>query len=259
MQTLKASVAILSGILMICAGCATGDSAPQPTAESPRAETKPAEEPRGAVEQQEVVDNPTTRAGRGVPDLKSVHRHAAWIYIDNEEGQFIEKDGRPQVQWVISTPVSRSPTFRVEVYEQLLGSPKDFNCVLQTETAYDGSRVVYGIRAKEGTFEAGKEYSLLAPGDNFVIFDGLTKAPIDRIPLLSPGVYGIVGGVTNAQKDARGVAITYFTVGDDLGLATPAEDDEAEAPAKGNEEKAAGSQERGDPKSASEPKEPEKP
>lgn len=230
MGTLKAGTIVLSGILLICAGCATGDSAPRLTGKGRPADTKVAQEP------QAVVDNPTTRAGRGVPDLKSVHRHAAWIYIDNEEGQFIEKDGQPQIQWVISTPVNRSPTFRVEVYEPLLGAPKDFNCVLQTETAYDGSRVVYGIRATEGTFETGKEYSLLAPGDNFVIFDQLTKAAIDRIPLLSPGTYGIVGGVTNTQKEARGLAITYFTVGDELGLAAPTQADVDTAPPEAPDE-----------------------
>ena len=170
-----------------------------------------------------ITENPTTRAGRGAPDLASLHNHAAWIYIDGEEGRYIEKDGTPQIQWVVNTPVRRSPTFRVEVYEELLGSPNGFLCVLQTQESFDGTQVVYAIRANEGAFQRGREYSLLDPGEDFTILDKTTNEQIKKIPLLSPGVYGIVAEILNDEMDAKGLAVTYFTVAEP----SPTDEDDA--------------------------------
>ncbi|MFQ5463292.1 MAG: hypothetical protein ACE5E5_11785 [Phycisphaerae bacterium] len=172
-----------------------------------------AAEPDAPAEDLEVVDNPTTAAGRGTPKLDSLLAHAAWIYIDEQEGQYIEKDGQPQIQWTIYGPVSRNPTFRVEAYKPLLGEPHDFQCALQTYESYDGSSMVYAIKAKAGTFEVGKVYSLLEPGENFTIIDKKARTTVDRIPLLAPGVYGLVGGVSNSETKKEAMAITYFTVG----------------------------------------------
>lgn len=178
---------------------------------------------RNTTASEPLTENPTTRAGRGAPDLASLHNHAAWIYIDGEEGRYIEKDGTPQIQWVVNTPVRRSPTFRVEVYEELLGSPKEFLCALQTQESFDGTQVVYAIRANEGAFQSGHEYSLLDPGESFTILDKTTNEQIKKIPLLSPGVYGIVAKIRNDEMDAEGLAVTYFTVAE----ATPADEGDA--------------------------------
>ncbi len=187
------------------------DDRQQPAA---RPADKPVDQDAPATEP-ELVDNPTTTAGRGTPQLDSLLAHAAWIYVDEQEGQYIEKDGQPQIQWTIYGPVSRNPTFRVEAYKPLLGEPHDFQCALQTYESYDGSTVVYAIKAEAGTFEAGKVYSLLEPGENFTIIDKKARETIGRIPLLAPGVYGIVGGISNAETKKDAMAITYFTVGAD--------------------------------------------
>jgi len=208
MKKVKLINAVVMGVLAICAGCATPEKdkgvaddvqrSPRTTAEAPVA----------------VPDNPTTRAGRGVPDLNAADRPAAWIYVNGEEGRFTEKDGHPWIQWIIDAPVSRIPTFHVEVYEPLLGSAKDFQYVLQTREAPDGSTISYVIKVKPGTFEVGKEYSLLDPGDNFVIRDATTKEVVEEIAPLTPGTYSIYGGVKNAETGAEGLAVTYFTVGE---------------------------------------------
>jgi len=158
-------------------------------------------------------NNPTTLGGRGVPDLNDQNRPAAWIFIDGHDGRFIEKDGQRLLQWITTGEVSAAPTFRVEVYEPLFGLPRDFRCVLQTDKADDGSVISYAIRAEDGAFQTGKEYSLLEPGPGFVILNAQTRDPVNRIPPLAPGVYGLVGRVTNADTGQEGLAVTYFTVG----------------------------------------------
>ena len=208
MKKIKVVNAVVMGVLAICAGCATPEKDKGVADDVQRSPRRTAEAP-GVV-----PGNPTTRAGRGVPDLSAADRPAAWIYVDGEEGRFTEKDGHPWIQWIVDAPVSRAPTFRVEVYEPLLGSAKDFQCALQTHEAPDGSTVYYLIKAKPGTFEVGKEYSLLKPGDNFVIRDAMTKQIVNEIASLTPGTYGIVGGVKNSDTGREGLAITYFTVGE---------------------------------------------
>ncbi len=159
-------------------------------------------------------NNPTALAGRGVPDLDDWLRPAAWIYIDGRAGQFLEVDGNPQGQWTIEEPVSSSPTFRVDAYGPLLGNPRDFNCVLQPVDASDENTVTYVFSAVKGTFQVGREYSLLQPGKNFTIRNYSTGDVVLQIPRLAPGRYLVAAGVKNLEKAKEGHAVTYFTVGE---------------------------------------------
>ena len=160
-------------------------------------------------------NNPTTNAGRGAPSVEDQFRQAAWIFVDDKDGKFIEKDGMPQIQWVIGEPVSRSPTFRVETFQPLVGAPKDFNCLLRSLDNHDGPDIYYGIQAAPGTFEVGKDYSLLDPGANFTIRNGFTRDEVSKIDALPPGRYMITGGVGAPSSDKRVLAVTHFTVGED--------------------------------------------
>ncbi len=158
-------------------------------------------------------NNPTTLAGRGAPDLEDDKRPAAWVFIDGIGGHFIDVEGRPQVQWVIDGKVCSTPTFQVEVYEDLLGKATDFKCVLKSLDTDDGPGETYfGIAAKEGRFSAGKEYSLVAPGEDFVVRDA-THTEINEIGPLAPGEYMLAAGVKNGETGKEALAITYFTVG----------------------------------------------
>jgi len=134
--------------------------------------------------------------------------------MDGKEGRFREKDGIPLLQWWTDGAVSDSPTFRVEVFEPLLGNPRDFSCALQTYGSKDGSNIVYGIKAKEGMFRVGHEYSLLNPGSEFIIQDKISGLVITEIPKLAPGMYGLAAGIKNEETGAQGLAVTYFTVED---------------------------------------------
>ena len=158
--------------------------------------------------------NPTTKCGRGEPSLDDQFRPAAWVYIDGEEGRFIERDGHPQLQWVIDGPVSRSPTFRVGIYEPLVGIPKDFKCVLQTIESVDGSDIRYGILTQDGKFEIGKSYSLLRPGDEFIIRNLVTGDIVREFPPLAPGRYAFAAAVGRSDSKNRAAAVTFFTVGE---------------------------------------------
>lgn len=211
------SVAMLSALILVSGLVGLGCTKKASMADDRQ---RPAAQPSNRAAEQETpaakpedMENPTTMAGRGAPQLDSLHAQAAWIYVDEQEGQYIEKNGQPQIQWTVFEPVSRNPTFRVEAYAPLLGKPHDFQCALQTYESYDGSTVVYAIKAKAGTFEVGKVYSLLEPGENFTVIDKKSRETVERIPLLAPGVYGLVGGVANAETKKEAMAITYFTVG----------------------------------------------
>ncbi len=162
-------------------------------------------------------NNPTTLAGRGEPDLDDQDRPAAWVYIDGREGHFIEREGNWQLEWVIDEPVSSTPTFRVEVYEPLLGVPKDFNCVLERKgvAPEDGTLVYYGLAAEEGTFQASHQYSLLDPGHNFVIRELPSGQIVSTIDPLPAGTYGLAVGVKNKETGKKGLAVTYFTVAEE--------------------------------------------
>ena len=229
MRKVKIISLLMIGVLTISAGCEAPEKAEPTAGDKQQAAAKPAPkeaaptkpapaEPKPAESTPAkpavaVVDNPTTRSGRGVPDLDSWGRPAAWVYVDGQEGRYVEKDGRPLIQWILDTPVSRTPTFRVEAYEPVLGTPKDFQCALQTYESSAGPPILYAIRAKEGTFEVGKEYSLIKPGDNFVIVDKKTDQVVETIPHLDPGTYGIAAGIKNSETGKEGLAVTYFIVG----------------------------------------------
>jgi len=161
-----------------------------------------------------AANNPTTLGGRGAPDLDDKDRPAAWIYIDGHAGKFKEEGGHPLLQWFTDGTVSTAPTFRVETYEPLLGTPKDFKAVLRAAEAADGSNIVYGIAAYDGTFEVGREYSLLNPGESFVVRNGQTGDTVKEIPPLAPGVYALAAGVKNIATGKEALAVTYFTVAD---------------------------------------------
>jgi len=182
------------GVSTLAVGCASGTAKVKFTAEN----------------------NPTTRAGRGAPDASDHRRPSAWVYIDGLEGRFIEREGIPQVEWVIEGSVGPDPTFRVEVFEPLLGTPKDFNCVLYSVDSADGAGGGdgYGIAAEPGTFNVGQEYSLLDPGPDFLIRVPNSDTLLERIEPLRPGVYMLTAGVKNSQLGVETLAVTRFTVGE---------------------------------------------
>lgn len=162
----------------------------------------------------DAANNPTAQADRGAPSLTDRFRLGSWIYVDGRDGAFVERDGKPQVEWVIDGSVSSSPTFRVEAYEPLLGTPRDFSCTLDTVESADGSTIAYSIKAVTGTFKTGHDYPLLHPGKDFVVRNRLTGDVVSEIAPLVRGQYMIAAGVKNLAASTEGVAITYFTVGD---------------------------------------------
>lgn len=191
----------------------------QPAAqEKPAAADKPAEkkvEARSEQAKREVLtaeNNPTTRGGRGAPDLENPQSPAAWIYVDGKSGKYKDEGSQKLLQWFVEEPVGATPKFRVEAYEPLMGAPKDFKAVLRTVEPAEGLDLVYGIAAKDGTFEVGKEYSLLNPGENFVIRNGLTGDEVKEIAPLPSGKYAFAAGVKNATTGKETLAVTYFTV-----------------------------------------------
>lgn len=200
----------LSLLLFACA-TTTPDSAEQ---KNPSGITAEAKAKRATVQKTKwtAENNPTTRGGRGEPSLEDKDRPAAWAFIDGHEGKYGEDNGKKLMQWLIETPISNTPSFRVEVYEPLLGEPTNFQAVIQSEKLEDGTIAVYTIRAEEGSFKVGQEYSLLAPGGNFTLVDKMTNQTIESIPPLKPGRYGFVAGIKNAQTNKEGLAISYFTV-----------------------------------------------
>lgn len=158
--------------------------------------------------------NPTVSAGRGAPSLDDPYRPAAWVLIDGREGRFVNPQGRPQVQWTIDGSVRPEPTFRVEALPGMLGAARSFQGVLQSYQPADGAGVIYSIKAEEGSFELGREYSLLAPGPDFVIVDRHSNATVAEIPPLPPGTYGLAVEIRNNEADKEALAVSYFTVAD---------------------------------------------
>jgi len=200
-------------LITVGAGCtspADQGSKPRATTESPK--PAPAARPKPATFT--AANNPTALAGRGEPSLEDRERPAAWVYIDGKAGKFNERDGQRLTQWTVEGTVGSTPTFRVEGYEPLLGTPQDFKCVLQAIESPDGSDVIYGIAANEGTFSPGRDYPLLNPGDNFVIRNPLSGDIVREIAPLAPGTYALVGGLENRATGKRALAVTYFTVGE---------------------------------------------
>lgn len=157
-------------------------------------------------------DTPTERDGRGAPSLEDHFRPAAWVTVDGKSGKFRDENGGPLVQWIIDEPVSNSPKFAVRVHEPLLGSKVEFQCALQLVDDPDGKGKTYAIKAKEGKFETGKEYSLLSPGDDFEVREAGTDKMVTAIEPLAAGQYVIAATVTGADRKGTALAVTYFTV-----------------------------------------------
>lgn len=184
------------------------DAKPAPADKAPATKSEPAKREAFTAE-----NNPTTKAGRGAPDLEKPQNPAAWVYIDGKAGTYKEEEGKPLLQWYIEAPVSTTPKFRVEAFEPLLGSPKDMKAVLRTiETPDSSDAIYYGIAANDGKFELGKEYSLLSPGDDFVIRNLTTGDVVKEILPLPAGKYAFAAGVKNTTTAKETLAVTYFTV-----------------------------------------------
>lgn len=216
MRKLSVFSIIVVGLSSVGVGCDSPPSQggkPRVAAESPKPAPVSSAKPKAA--KFTAASNPTTLAGRGQPNLEENARPAAWVYVDGKAGKFTDRNGEPLTQWVVEDPVSSSPTFRVEGYEPLLGNPMDFKCVLQTVESSEGSNIVYGIAADEGTFTPGRDYPLLIPGENFVIRNGRTGDIVKEIAPLAPGTYAIVGGLENRSTGKRALAVSYFTVGEE--------------------------------------------
>ena len=200
-------------IVSFSAGCtASGKTPIAPAGDAGQRHSQPP--PRARLT---AANNPTSLGGRGEPSLEDPFRPATWVYLDGQEGRFIEREGNPQVQWLVDGPISATPTFRIEAYGPLLGAPRDFSCALDTVESTDGSTIAYAIKADEGTFEAGRDYSLLEPGSNFTIRNRITGDAVSEIAPLAPGTYLLAAAVKNLQTDKEGLAITYFVVGEDPG------------------------------------------
>ena len=213
MRKLSVFSMLVLGLAAVGVGCSSPPergSSPRVTTESP----KPAAAAKPKASKFTAANNPTTLAGRGAPSLEDRDRPAAWVYIDGKAGKFSERDGQRLTQWTVEGTVGPTPTFRVEGYEPLLGTPQDFKCVLQAIDSPDGSDVVYGIAANEGVFTPGQEYPLLNPGANFVIRNSLTGDIVKEIAPLAPGTYAIVGGLENKATGKRALVVSYFTVGE---------------------------------------------
>lgn len=191
---------------------------------SPQAQPAPArerrEEPAPVRTQKPITEphkptfttenNPTKAAGRGEPSLDQPERPAAWILVDDRTGSFIDREGRPQMQWVIDAPVSRAPTFRVEVYEPLLGeSLTKFNYMLKAISS-EGGEVTYAVSAKNGAFQPGRRYSLLNPGDGFVVRNWATGDEVRQIAPLPAGIYVLAATIGASGKETA--AVTEFRV-----------------------------------------------
>ena len=160
-----------------------------------------------------ATDNPTTRAGRGEPSLSDIERPAAWIFIDGQEGRYTERDGHRQLQWVIDRPVSNSPTFQVEVFEPLLGTPRDVKYLIKSAEA-EGLDIAYAVSAYDGQFVPGRQYKLLVPGEGFLIRNWHSGDVVREIGPLPPGTYLIAATVSNRETGKETAAVTYFTVAD---------------------------------------------
>ena len=224
MRTVSLSItASVLTALLLCTGCESpapkkSDSptkAKQGATPSPKKDTQSTsagQSKSGARLVFTKENNPTSLAKRGEPSLTDQFRPAAWIYLDGKDGSFTDKDGQRHLEWVIEQPVSNAPTFRVEVYEPLLGGADEFSAVIETIAAADGTTVRYGLSAPAGVLQFGKDYNLLSPGPEFALKNLDTKDRIAEIAPLPAGRYLIAAGIKNTKTDAKTAAVTYFTV-----------------------------------------------
>ena len=210
MRIVSALAFVSIGVLIAVSGCAAPAKSGAAAAPTTSAPAKPAPAQPAKRVAPTAENNPTTLAGRGDPSLDDQFRPAAWVYIDGKAGRFVEKDGSPQIQWVIEEPVSTTPTFRAEAFPPLLGNPTGFRCIIQTLEG--GPAAVYSYRADDGSFEVGKDYSLLNPGGNFSIRNHMTGDDVNEIPPLAPGKYLLAAGLRNEETGNDALAITHFTV-----------------------------------------------
>ena len=198
---------IVMGLILVGYGCTPG---------SGRGIKGRVDQPKGAKTwvPYTTENNPTKRDRQRDPDptLQDQFLPAAWVLIDGMEGTFTEVDGNPQLQWIVEEPVSSSPSFRVEAFEPIMGSPTVFRCALRTIEAVDGSSVTYGIASQDGEFQVGREYSLVSPGNGFVIRTA-TGDIVDGIGPLAPGRYFLAASVNNPESEKTALAVTSFTVG----------------------------------------------
>jgi len=165
-----------------CTSPAEQGTKPRVTTESPK--PAPAAKPKPATFT--AANNPTALAGRGEPSLEDRERPAAWVYIDGKAGKFNERDGQRLTQWTVEGTVGSTPTFRVEGYEPLLGTPQDFKCVLQAIESPDGSDVVYGITANEGTFSPAETIRCSIPATTSSSATALAGTSFERSPRSRP-------------------------------------------------------------------------
>jgi hypothetical protein len=212
------------GVTYLGAACQLGGKAgrdlpsnAQPSASEPNPRTQPeirtsAEPADSRRMQMTATDNPTTTGGRGEPSLEDVERPAVWIFVDGQAGKYAEREGHKQLQWVIEKPVGPSPSFRIEAYEPLLGNPRDLKYLIKSVESVDGPDVAYAVSAYDGAFAPGRDYSLLNPGEGFLIRNWQTGDVVREIALLSPGPYLIAATVINRETGKQAAAVTYFTV-----------------------------------------------
>lgn len=179
-------------------------------------------------------------AGRGKPSLTDPQRPAAWIYIDGKAGEYTEVDGQPTLEWVIDEPVSATPTFRVDVYQPLLRKAGGFDGMLTRLEPKEEKRVDYLIAAGEGAFSPGTEYSLIDPGEGFVVRSFGDRKIIEKIDPLTPGTYMLVGTVRNAKSGKQALAVTRFTVAAGETQTADSADGEANATADAETDKTDG-------------------
>ena len=157
--------------------------------------------------------NPTTLQGRGQPSLSDQRKPAAWIFVDDQPGAYRTVDGTPQLEWRIDSPVSSTPTVRIEVFQPLVGTPDRIRLVL-TPLAKDTGAMGYLITAEPGAMVAGQTYALANLGEGFTVRD-MTHSPsplLDGIPPLEPGTYILAASLHNSEKDVDTPAVTCFVV-----------------------------------------------
>lgn len=185
----------------------SGDSTPEPTTKATAAVAKP---PFTAE------NNPTTLAGRGEPSLEDHRRPAAWVYIDEKPGAYREENGNQLLQWFTVSPVSSTPTIRVEYFKPLIENATEFAFALEPvpkNGAGPTGAKSYDVSAKNGTFKFGKVYSLCAPGEDFIIHERRNPENLTEIPPLPPGTYLIAASIKTGPNAAGGaLGVTFFTV-----------------------------------------------
>ncbi len=158
-------------------------------------------------------NNPTTKAGRGMPVLDDPHKAAAWILVDGREGVYRSDNETPLAQWFIEKPVSSTPTFRVEVLKKLLGKNVSAKFALQTIETKDGSHLYVGLSGNDGVFVVGEDISLTSPGNAITIRQAETASVLEKLEPLAPGKYALVGTIKSLDNDNEVIAATYFSVG----------------------------------------------